>query len=424
MRIRTAKKLAQRIDLNYFKRAHGQRRWRFLLSAALPAAALVWIAGYAAAGNRAPYSAGPVSSAHAFAEQKCEVCHARDAGFRAHVSQGACLGCHDAPAHAVKQPAPPDCATCHQEHSGRVRLAHVADTLCVGCHRDPQSTGPAAPIGVREFPDGHPEFAAIRTHQKDPGGLRFNHAVHVKAEGVRGPKGAERLECAACHKPEIVRQIGRRTLGTGLMTTASFADACARCHPLYFDESVDARAPHDRPAVVREFVQKALTDYIAEHPEDIGRSTGVRRVPINFPRAPEPPARNAADWITRRLAADERLLWNKTCSECHERSATGSTDRTAGASGLPAYVPSNVTRLWMTRASFDHTPHGAVQCSGCHRAETSESASDVLMPPASACATCHTPGRGAEARCFECHQYHDWSKSHPVAPPFRVDSFK
>ena len=36
MRVRTAKQRAQRIDLYYFKRAHGMRRWRYVLSAAVP----------------------------------------------------------------------------------------------------------------------------------------------------------------------------------------------------------------------------------------------------------------------------------------------------------------------------------------------------------------------------------------------------
>src|SRR5258706_10993626 len=100
MRVRTAKQRAQRIDLDYFKHAHGLKRWRILLSAALPAAALLWVSAYAAAGSRAPYSAGPVSSAHAFTEMRCAACHtgaAATAGFRAHTTDTACQTCHDGP---------------------------------------------------------------------------------------------------------------------------------------------------------------------------------------------------------------------------------------------------------------------------------------------------------------------------------------
>src|SRR5918993_4400336 len=107
MRVRTAKQRAQRIDLYYFRHAKGMRRWRYLLSAALPIAVLLWVSAFAAAGSRTPYSAGPVSSAHAFAETRCEVCHISEnatAGFRAHTSDKACMTCHDAPKHAENMP--------------------------------------------------------------------------------------------------------------------------------------------------------------------------------------------------------------------------------------------------------------------------------------------------------------------------------
>src|SRR5688500_11861063 len=123
MRTRTAKKLAERIDLNYFKRPHGMRRLRMVLSLAAPALGLLWLGGMAAAGSRAPYSSGPVSSAHALVENKCEVCHQRDSSFRAHVTDTACLTCHAGPSHPPSRPsvataarpsAEPSCASCHR----------------------------------------------------------------------------------------------------------------------------------------------------------------------------------------------------------------------------------------------------------------------------------------------------------------------
>ena len=57
-RTRTTKKLAQRIDLEYFKRPSPLRHWRFLLSVALPAAALLWLAWYGVRADRRVYSAG------------------------------------------------------------------------------------------------------------------------------------------------------------------------------------------------------------------------------------------------------------------------------------------------------------------------------------------------------------------------------
>ena len=426
MRVRTAKQRAQRIDLYYFKHAHGMRRWRLLLSAALPVAALLWVSALAFGGSRTAYSAGPVSSAHAFAEMRCEVCHtaaSATAGFRAHTTDKACLTCHDAPEHAPNMTPAQPCATCHQEHRGRVQIAKIDDGFCVDCHGNLKTThgDPKIAKNVGAFPQGHPEFAAVKAGTRDPGRLRFNHAVHMKND-LRGPGGPEKLECAGCHKPEIVRVTAqsKRPPTTGLMAPITFKDNCARCHPLFFDERIEQAAPHVKPDAVRAFVQQALADYIRRHPDEISKpDSAFRRVPLNFPRPPEPPARDAQEWVSRRIVADERILWNKTCAECHERDASAPS-----AGELPAYAPSNLTKQWMPRAGFDHMPHLMVKCASCHPAEGSTKTSDVLMPNEAACASCHSPSKGAESRCFECHRYHDWTKTHPVLPSYSLTDFK
>src|SRR5262245_9909734 len=434
MRVRTAKTLAQRIDLYYFRRAQGMRRWRILLSIAVPALALLWVAVLAASGSRKPYSPGPVSSAHAFTETKCEACHTgspgqpdqRTAGtadaFRAHASDRACLSCHDAPVHAANQTPPPGCAACHQEHRGRVQLVKTADASCVDCHGDLKTTRGAPAIATRTnaFPDGHAEFAAVRPGARDdPSHLRFNHAVHMK-EGLRGPNGVETLECATCHTPEA-RKSAAHAKGpqtTGLMAPVAYQQNCARCHPLFFDERIEQEAPHAAPEAVRAFVAGRLADYIGRHPDDISTpDTAFRRVPLNFPRPVEPPARNAQEWLERRTHADEQLLWKKTCAECHGQ-------YTITQSGVALYEKTNIPAQWMPRASFDHTPHALVSCTSCHAAEGSTKTSDVLMPDRAVCATCHAPAKGAESRCFECHSYHDWTKVHPVAPRYSLPDFR
>jgi predicted CXXCH cytochrome family protein len=422
MRIRTAKTLAERIDLHYFKRAHGLRRWRLLLSAAAPVAALLWVAALAASGSRAPYSPGPVSAAHTFAGNKCEVCHAAPrhaaqpkTAFRSHTTDAACLTCHDGPVHAARQTSTPGCASCHQEHRGRVQLARTDPRFCIGCHAD-----------ITAFSSAHPEFAAVRAGAADPARVRFNHAVHSKAD-LRGPNGPERLACTSCHTPEAAAATrgGKRPASAGSMKPIAYQQDCARCHPLFFDERVDRAAPHAEPAVVRPFVRQALEDYIRANPGDISKpDAGVRRVPLNFPRPPEPPARTAGDWVARRAAADERLLWNKTCAECHE---TSGQDR-----GLPSYAPTNIPARWMPRAAFDHSPHLMVTCTSCHAAESSTRTSDVLLPSSAICASCHGGARRAllretmqaESRCFECHRYHDWTKARPVTPSYSLSDLK
>ena len=426
MRLRTAKQRAERIDLYYFTRATGMRRWRYVLSAAVPLAVALWVSVGAAGGSRKAYSAGPVSTAHAFAELRCEVCHAKSGatlGFRAHTTEKACLTCHDAPTHAANMTPAPACAACHQEHRGRVAIATTDDRFCVQCHGALQTTTGTLTVAgtVGGFPDRHPEFAASGANREDPGRIRFNHAVHLK-EGLRGPQGAETLACASCHQPQAAAGAARpkRAPVTGLMAPIAYAQHCARCHTLFFDERIETAAPHAKPAEVRAFVMQALVGYIQANPGDVSTpESGIRRIPLNFPRAPEPPARNAAEWVSRRAAADERILWNKTCVECHERETAA-----PAADGLPVYAASQIPARWMPRAAFDHAPHRLVRCQDCHAADASARTSDVLMPTQAVCASCHSATGRAESRCFECHRYHDWAKSHPVAPSFSVTDFK
>ena len=449
MRTRTAKQLAQRIDLNYFKRRRGLQPLRLWLSLAVPAVGLLWLAGMAAAGSRAPYSSGPVSSAHAFAENKCEVCHQRDESLRAHVSDNACLTCHGAPAHmpvgGATRHEGPACATCHREHKGRVRLAStVADGMCVECHGDLSSgrvtpPGPRAPITssaplspaplrpgpwptvatVKAFPSGHPEFAVLREEFKDPGGVRFNHQLHLKND-LRGPNGPERLECIGCHWPEMTPTRGAAKRVNNLMATVKFDQQCARCHPLFFDERIDRPAPHGYPQATLAFVDKALRDYITANPDAISqRDTPDRRLPLNFPRDPEPVAQTAEEWIQIR-GVRARASLQRACSFCH-----GTPVHVDGPdNSWLTWPPANMRTQWMARATFDHAPHLMVECASCHKAADSRNTSDVLMPSKDTCATCHAPGKGAASRCIECHGYHDWSKAQPVKPHFRLTDFQ
>lgn len=432
-RTRTAKALAQRIDLNYFKRPHPFRRLKRVLSIAVPAAVLLWLAGNAVGGSRAPYSSGPVSASHQVFGDKCERCHVTQARtFRAHVTDNMCLSCHDAPAHKSNQTFTPTCASCHIEHRGAIRLSASANRDCEQCHRDlSTTTGPltiAKAVGA--FNDTHPEFAAKRLATGtsangesggDPAVLKFNHEVHMKP-GLRGPNGAAELECSTCHTPAAPARaaarsrFGRRSLGEGgptdNMAPVTFEKNCASCHPLFFDPLIDAMVPHDSPDKVHAFVTQSLREFIAGNPGQIGRPDPVRgRIPVNFPE-PMRSVRNAADWVEARTASVERLLWSKTCAECHTIEG--------GRGALPRVVPTNIPTTWMPRARFDHAAHRLTNCTTCHAAETSRQTADVLMPSIATCQQCHKPSRGAESRCFECHEYHDWKAAKPVKPGFEL----
>ena len=432
-RTRTAKALAQRIDLNYFKRPHPFRRLKLILSIAVPAVVLLWLGGNAAGGSKAPYSSGPVAASHQVFGDKCERCHVTQArAFRAHVTDNMCVSCHDAPSHKSNQTSTPTCASCHVEHRGAVRLAATADGDCEQCHRDLNTTTGRLTVAksVGAFNDAHPEFAAKREGSKDPAVLKFNHEVHMKAD-LRGPKGATQLECTTCHTPAANAPVAARARPTDSMSPVTYARDCASCHPLFFDPLIDAVAPHDTPEKVHAMVTQSLRQFIAKNPAQIGRPDPVRgRIPVNFPE-PMRPVRNASDWVEARTASVERLLWSKTCAECHtivdrpssivdRRSSI--VDRPSSiVDRLPQITPTNIPTGWMPRARFDHSAHQLTGCTSCHAATTSRLTSDVLMPAIATCQQCHKPTRGAESRCFECHEYHEWKNAKPASPGFNLD---
>ena len=132
-RIRNAKTVAKRIDLQYFAKLSPFRRWVLILSVALPLLAAGWILGKERLHEQAAYSSGPISSAHAVFGQQCEMCHVRGASFSAPVKDETCL-----PATMHRLQRPPDVHTevqcMYVEHKGSLRLAMTADSGCTQCH--------------------------------------------------------------------------------------------------------------------------------------------------------------------------------------------------------------------------------------------------------------------------------------------------
>src|SRR6267143_2300105 len=205
-RTRTTKRLAQRIDLNYFKRPTPLKRAKFWLSLLLPLLALMWIASRGLSGDHRVYSSGRMSQAHAVLEKECAACHVQQAGsFSAKAASKACASCHDGPVHHSPPERSPDCAVCHTEHRSRIHLSAASNQACAACHRDLQSKGLDYKYEnhIVSFEDSHPEFAALRTvagvPARDPGSIKLNHAIHLKSIR-RGPTGPlVNLECGNCH---------------------------------------------------------------------------------------------------------------------------------------------------------------------------------------------------------------------------------
>src|SRR6267154_1736340 len=206
-RTRTTKKLAQRIDLNYFKRPTPLKHAKFWLSALLPLLAMIWISWRGFVDDHRVYSRGRLSPAHAILEKECSACHMQKAeAFSSKATDSACLGCHDGPAHHVAQISVPKCAWCHDEHRGRINITAATNQACAECHSHLKASRGAAQYAshIRTFEDGHPEFAALRSVEsgavKDPGTIKLNHAIHMKPirSGPNGP--IVQLQCGNCHR--------------------------------------------------------------------------------------------------------------------------------------------------------------------------------------------------------------------------------
>jgi hypothetical protein len=476
-RSRTTKKLAKRIDLQYFTRPHAFRRWRFWLSVAVPVIALGWLVTQREQGGQKVYSSGPLAASHAVFTQQCSLCHlARAASFSALVSDQACLACHDAPAHHANQTFTPPCSSCHLEHKGARLLAATSDSSCSQCHADLHTRDgqPHYAAYITKFGKDHPEFSAL--HGKpDPGKLRFNHYVHLQPH-LMGPNNARvELSCDDCHrttkgldgwpyaatfdasqvsesvpqglKPALLVARGgmaeavpfppvpftdslaatkrvtddpRAATGQRYMAPVTFSQNCAACHTLQFDKRFGSeQVPHQQPEVVHAFLLKKFGEYIAAHPEAVHEvNPPGRQIPerIRVPRV----ARNANEWVLFRTDDAEWLLWSKTCKQCHTLSP--------GAGPLPVVANSNFAARWLSHAEFDHQAHRMMTCSSCHaNTLNSRETSDVLLPGIQTCQQCHRedrPKEAAEGRCFECHQYHDWTKAKRTKGRFTIPELR
>jgi hypothetical protein len=479
-RTRTTKKLAQRIDLNYFKRPTPYKRAKLWLCVLVPLLAVMWIAWRSLSGDSRVYSSGRMSEPHAVLEKQCAACHVKKAGeYSASALDSVCLGCHDGPVHHENQVKAqvPACASCHVEHRGRINIRAASNQACAECHADLRVAG-SKPLysHIRSLEDGHPEFASSGSGAKDPGTIQLNHAIHMKPIR-RGPNGPiVQLECGDCHRPaaangqwpyadaayaaasvsyktedEILRlnqQIlpqRRGLVGREYMEPVKFATACAACHLLTFDKRFEEGVPHDKPEAVNSFLVKEFSEYIAAHPEAVREIQEPERRLTEELLLPRTQLLTPAQWVKERTAVAEELLWGKTCRQCHALTGGQLQDSTLGrweaasaqnAAGappasarsntvevpLPVIAPAKITIRWLPHAKFDHDAHRSFTCTSCHaKALSSTESSDVLVPGIENCKTCHAPGpEHAESRCFECHTYHDWSKRKEVKPTYTL----
>jgi hypothetical protein len=394
----------------------------------------------------------------------------RPAAFWLRVTDAACLKCHDGPVHHDNQIFTPECASCHVEHKGHVVLASLTDRHCVQCHAELQTKGSAPKFerAVHSFATGHPEFAVLRTGQKDAARMKLNHEKHLKV-GLRGPKGPVRMTCSDCHRAGAAatpwpfgQALAQGAAGTsgGLqhdplprrayMGPIEYERHCAGCHVLDFDPRFPGTvAPHDEPEAVHAFLLAKFTEGPSPPPqqpkegeeeESLSRLPGRRRGTIEREEQQEEdesprrlPGRRVRSDAEEKEAQEEggraRLPGRRRADEEKESPRESVAAQVKGAERLlfkkcrechtlesvpeklPIVAATAIPSRWLAHSVFSHRSHRMLTCTECHsNALTSQETSDVMLPGIQVCLQCHRERAGARSGCVECHLYHDKTK--------------
>lgn len=345
-------------------------------------------------------SPGPLASAHAPYEARCESCHQ---SFRKEGQSALCLGCHKPVAADVRartgyhgrdrQIAGATCSSCHTDHIGRggrlVRLdpgkfnhtltdyplkgGHLR-VACASCHKPGTRfrAAPAACASCHARSDPHKgklgrDCASCHndTGWKD---VRFNHA----STGFPLVGGHARPACRACHTDQ---------------TFQGASSACASCHA-----GDDAHKGALGPACASCHGPVAWKPARFDH--------GRTRFPLGGAHA--------------RIACDSCHTEGRyrgtqpACIGCHR-------DKDAHLGRLGAACANCHTASGWKVARFDHGRtgftlsggHTALTCGACH------GPSPAREPARStACASCHAEDDvhkgGNGAACEQCHQTQSW----------------
>ncbi len=390
------------------------------------------------------WSSGPLSKAHAFLQGNCTACHQK--AFVA-VQDQSCKACHTQihdhadPARMAK--AEPDrgtfarfqlavkktfnapagrCVDCHTEHEGPQVAPVVQQRFCSDCHADLDAKLPDSKIpDASDLGTAHPEFkAAVITQWNGPrpvvqrvslaqkpmdvSNLKFPHDMHLsKTNGVAqmarrlgGQYGfADALQCKDCHDPS--------TDGVRFQPI-NMEEDCMMCHSLAFDTQGGTvrTLRHGDPKQVIADLRDFYRARVPNPPATLGgmarRQPGDAMAMRNLRQFQIGSGPGRADRMIRAVFSP-----GGACYDCHQV--------VPPAPGTMYYEikPVAFPVRYMLHGWFDHRPHEQEKCESCHKAETSTSSTDLLLPDLASCRECH----GGEASksdvpssCAMCHDYH------------------
>jgi predicted CXXCH cytochrome family protein len=393
------------------------------------------------------WSTGKLSQVHASLENNCQACHQQPF---VSVRDDACAACHTTvhdhadPRRLAAAKAAPDlsgraqiavagtfnvpqgsCVQCHTEHEGATAMPVTQQRFCSDCHNglDTRLTDTKI-LNATDFGTDHPQFRpAVMTNPEGPraivqrvsldarpledNGLKFPHDLHLSrtngvaqmARTMRAEQGfGDALACANCHTPD---DSGAR------FKPVDMEKDCAMCHSLAFDRigGTVRTLRHDDP---KQVIADLRAYYRATGPVRPTNLEGMsRRRPGDF--AADRTAVNfswAAAARGGQAEAAIRSIFSKggACFDCHRVTQPG-TNGSVSYGIVPARQPDRYFR----KGWFDHASHETETCQSCHAAETSSSASDVLLPKIADCRECHggeAAKKAVPSSCAMCHDYH------------------
>ena len=397
---------------------------------------------------------GPMSLAHTSLADNCNACHLN--AFES-VQDVTCLssGCHD----GIRNHAEQDdlwasklplsageeilrsvaqftgknemaCGSCHMEHNGREGIILTSEGTCNDCHADMDTRLTDTDlINVSHFDVDHPNFRptvitephfdnpvtariSLDDNPKSYSGLKFPHDIHLEADGAVAKQAMdladewgfdEVLGCEDCHQTNAAG---------ALFLPVNMEQNCGMCHSLAFDQDPETgyirTLRHGEPQDVIASMQDFYNSSAARLFDESNTGGSTRRRPGDVAQLREDnrlvdSLLFASDRARQRVA--EIFNEGGACYDCHVIVEPEDGDPLK-------YDISHVSleEQFMPKTVFHHESHDFMNCLDCHEAETSDSATDVLLPGIDNCLDCHrgeTTVNFIPSNCLMCHDYHD-----------------
>lgn len=350
-------------------------------------------------------SPGPLSSAHAKIEKKCDSCHS---SFKREAQNGKCLACHKGIASDINQAVgfhgksnarSQQCKTCHSEHHGRAHrlvaftpakfnhnltdyplVGGHAKATCVGCHAKGANyrSTPTACVSCHAKKDPHlgklgRNCQGCHTVTGWKTILPYNHAK----TGFPLTGKHRSAACMSCHTGQRWQGLSQQCVGCHArddVHKGSRGTNCSSCHnPADWK---DASFNHNRDTTFPLLGQHAGTACAGCH----GTNNAIRKP-------------------------------QKTCIACHAKDDAHKGER--GTACANCHTPRNWKDVKFDHAKETRFPllgaHAAAACTTCHGADRS-----IKKPPMT-CIGCHAKDDSHKGRngtdCERCHNNSDWKKT-------------